>query len=49
MVYWAGKQDGVDPLNVIRRIAKDLRLDTLVKTGDELPATIRKLLGEKII
>ena len=33
----AGKQDGVDPLNVIRRIAKkDLRLDTLVKTGDEL-------------
>jgi hypothetical protein len=44
----AGKQDGVDPLNVIRRIAKkDLRLDTLVKTGDELPATIRKLLGEE--
>ena len=44
----AGKQDGADPLNIIRRIAKkDLRLDTLVKTGDELPNVIKKLLGEE--
>ena len=44
----AGKQDGADPLNVIRRIAKkDLRLDTLVRTGDELPDVIKKLLGEE--
>jgi len=44
----AGKQDGADPLNVIRRVAKkDLRLDTLVRTGDELPDVIKKLLGEE--
>ena len=39
----AGKQDGADPLQVLRTVAKkDLRSDIIVKTGDELPDVIRK-------
>jgi len=44
----AGKQDGVDPLTIIRNIGKkELRLDRLIKTGEELPTAIKKLLGEE--
>jgi hypothetical protein len=44
----AGKQDGADPLQVLRTVAKkDLRSDIIVKTGDELPDVIRKLLGQE--
>ena len=43
----AGKQDGADPLMVLKNIAgKDfLRTDRIIKTGEELPSAIKKLLG----
>ena len=42
------KQDGVDPLRILQNISKDtLRSDKLIRTGDELPDAIKKLLGEE--
>ena len=42
------KQDGVDPLRILQTIAKDtLRSDKLIRTGEELPDVIKKLLGEE--
>jgi len=42
------KQDGADPLRILQRISKDtLRSDKLIKTGEELPDVIKKLLGEE--
>ena len=45
----AGKQDGADPLQVLRNVAgKDfLRTDRIIRTGEELPDAIRKLLGQE--
>jgi len=45
----AGKQDGADPLQVLKNIAgKDfLRTDRIIRTGEELPDAIRKLLGQE--
>ena len=44
-----GKQDNADPLSVLKRIAgKDfLRTDKIIRTGEELPDAIKKLLGEE--
>jgi len=42
------KVDGVDPLKLLQNVAKNqLRSDKLIKTGDELPDAIKKLLGEE--
>jgi hypothetical protein len=42
------KQDGVDPLKLIQNVSKNiLRSDKLIKTGEELPDAIKKLLGEE--
>jgi len=42
------KQDGVDPLQLLKNISKsELRSDKLIRTGDELPDAIKKLLGEE--
>jgi len=42
------KQDGVDPLKLIQLVSKNiLRSDKLIKTGEELPDAIKKLLGEE--
>jgi hypothetical protein len=42
------KTDGVDPLKLLQNVAKNqLRSDKLIKTGDELPDAIKKLLGEE--
>ena len=42
------KTDGVHPLKLLQNVAKDqLRSDKLIKTGDELPDAIKKLLGEE--
>jgi len=42
------KQDGVDPLRILQSISKDtLRSDKLIRTGEELPDAIKKLLGEE--
>ena len=42
------KQDGVDPLRILQTISKDtLRSDKLIRTGEELPDVIKKLLGEE--
>jgi len=42
------KQDGVDPLKLIQDVSKNLlRSDKLIKTGEELPDAIKKLLGEE--
>ena len=45
----AGKQDGADPLRQLQMIAgKDfLRTDRIIKTGEELPEAVRKLLGQE--
>jgi hypothetical protein len=44
----AGKQDGADPLQVLKNVAKkDLRIETIIRTGDELPDAIKKLLGQE--
>ena len=42
------KQDNSDPLKILQNISKNiLRSDKLVKTGEELPDVIKKLLGEE--
>ena len=42
------KTDGIDPLKLLQRVSKDqLRSDKLVRTGEELPDAIKKLLGEE--
>ena len=44
----AGKQDGADPLQVLKNVVKkDLRSDVIIRTGDELPDAIKKLLGQE--
>ena len=43
-----GKVDGDDPLEVLQRIAKrDLYDEKLIRTGEELPTAIKRLLGEE--
>jgi len=42
------KQDNADPLKILQSISKNtLRSDKLIKTGEELPDAIKKLLGEE--
>jgi hypothetical protein len=42
------KQDAADPLRILQNISKNiLRSDKLIKTGEELPDVIKKLLGEE--
>ena len=42
------KQDGVDPLQLLKNISRsELRSDKLIRTGEELPDAIKKLLGEE--
>ena len=44
----AAKQDGADPLKQLQTISKEtLRSDKLIRTGEELPDAIRRLLGEE--
>jgi len=43
-----GKTNDLDPLQLLQRIGKkDLRIDKLIKTGEELPDAIKRLLGEQ--
>ena len=43
-----GRTNDLDPLQLLQRIGKkDLRMDKLIKTGEELPDAIKKLLGEQ--
>ncbi len=43
-----GKNNDLDPLQLLQRIGKkDLRLDKTIKTGEELPDAIKRLLGEE--
>ena len=38
----------VDPLQLLKNISKsELRSDKLIRTGEELPDAIKKLLGEE--
>ena len=42
------KTDGVDPLKLLKQVSKEtLRSDKLIRTGEELPDAIKKLLGEE--
>jgi len=42
------KVDGIDPLKSLQLVSKNqLRSDKLLKTGEELPDAIKKLLGEE--
>ena len=42
------KTEGIDPLRALQLVSKDqLRSDKLIKTGEELPDAIKKLLGEE--
>jgi len=45
----AGKQDGADPLRQLQAISgkEFLRTDRIIRTGEELPDAIRKLLGQE--
>ena len=43
-----GKTNNGDPLEFLQRVSKkQLRLKDIIKTGDELPDAIKKLLGEE--
>ena len=43
-----GLTDGGDPLRVLQKIArKNLRMDKQIRTGEELPDAIKRLLGEE--
>ena len=43
-----GRTNDLDPLQLLQRIGrKDLRIDKLIKTGEELPDAIKRLLGEQ--
>ena len=43
-----GKAEGIDPLNALNKIQKEiLRGDDFIQTGEELPNVIRKLLGQE--
>ena len=43
-----GKTNGGDPLEVLKKISKEqLRLKDMVKTGEELPTAIKRLLKEE--
>ena len=47
-ILQSGKQDDADPLSILQRISKyDLRSDQILKTGEELPTAIKRLLGEE--
>ncbi|BCV06263.1 MAG: hypothetical protein CM15mV129_300 [uncultured marine virus] len=47
-ILQTGKQDNVDPLKLLQTISKfDLRSDKILKTGEELPDAIKKLLGQE--
>jgi len=47
-IIQAGKTNADDPLKTLQFISKDiLRSDELLKTGEELPDVIKKLLGEE--
>ncbi len=47
-ILQTGKQDNQDPLKLLQTISKyDLRSDKILKTGEELPDAIKKLLGEE--
>jgi len=47
-ILQTGKQDNVDPLRLLQGVAKyDLRSDQILKTGEELPDAIKKLLGQE--
>ena len=45
-----GKTEGRDPIEILQRINNKIILDddVVIKTGEELPDVIRKLLGEEI-
>ena len=44
-----GKTEGRDPIEILQRISKKILLndDVMIKTGEELPLVIRKLLGQE--
>ena len=47
-ILQTGKQDNTDPLKLLQTISKfDLRSDKILKTGEELPDAIKKLLGQE--
>jgi hypothetical protein len=47
-MLYEGKHNNSDPLEFLKRISKqNLRLKDVVRTGDELPDAIKKLLGEE--
>ena len=42
-----GKTNGQDPIQLLNRIGKKLRIEKFIATGEELPDVIRKLLGQE--
>ena len=47
-MLYEGKHNNSDPLQFLQKISKqNLRLKDVVRTGDELPDAIKKLLGEE--
>ena len=47
-ILQSGKQNNSDPLQLLKSISKyDLKSDKIIRTGEELPDAIKKLLGEE--
>jgi len=42
-----GKTNGQDPIVLLNRIAKKIRMEKFVATGEELPKVVRQLLGQE--
>ena len=47
-ILQSGKQNNSDPLQLLKSISKyDLKSDSVIRTGEELPDAIKKLLGQE--
>jgi hypothetical protein len=47
-ILQSGKQDNIDPLSILKNVSKyDLKSDKMIRTGEELPDAIKRLLGEE--
>ena len=47
-ILQSGKQNNGDPLQILKDVSKyDLKSDKIIRTGEELPDAIKKLLGEE--
>ena len=47
-ILQSGKQNNGDPLQILKNVSKyDLKSDKIIRTGEELPDAIKKLMGQE--